>query len=268
MTSELSMSRTSPSNVGDRRSSSETAFASLDESVRICDEGCPEAGRPESGSRRQIAATVEFRCDTGLSAARMPLAMEPYRPEVADRTTTLLQRAQGGDVEAIEELMARYRPRLVRWAAGRLPAYSRGAAETQDIVQDTMLQAFRRLGEIEIRGEGTLQAYLRQCLLNGIRMQIRRAKRKPSGSSDLKEPESPEPSPIDAAIGAEAAAGYERALATLSDTDREIIVAHVEFGCSHEELARLTGKASANTARIALRRALARLAAAMARGNA
>jgi DNA-directed RNA polymerase specialized sigma24 family protein len=81
------------------------------------------------------------------------------------------------------------------------------------------------------------------------------------------EPESPEPSPIEAAIGAEAAAAYDRALATLSDADRELIVAHVEFSCSHEELARLTGKTSANTARIALRRALARLAAAMATDN-
>lgn len=231
-------------------------------------DGCPETGPPESGSRTLIAASSRFRCDTGMSAAKMPAAMEPYRPGAEDTTATLLQRAQIGDSEAIEELLERYRPRLVRWAAGRLPAYSRGAAETQDIVQETMLQAFRRLGAIEIRGEGTLQAYLRQCLLNRIRMEIRRARRKPSGTSGLNEPESLEPSPVDAAIGAEAAAAYELALATLSDADREIIVAHVEFGCSHEELARLTGKTSANTARIALRRALARLATAMAQKGA
>jgi hypothetical protein len=39
----------------------------------------------------------------------------------------LVLRARGGDQEALNDLCARYLPRLQRWAHGRLPASARGA---------------------------------------------------------------------------------------------------------------------------------------------
>ena len=49
----------------------------------------------------------------------------PRRPGVEDTgnlpSLTLLSRAQEGDRGALETLIARYRPRLQRWASGRLP---------------------------------------------------------------------------------------------------------------------------------------------------
>jgi DNA-directed RNA polymerase specialized sigma24 family protein len=36
----------------------------------------------------------------------------------------LIQRAQAGDESAVDRLLARYRPRLQRWASGRLPRYA------------------------------------------------------------------------------------------------------------------------------------------------
>jgi RNA polymerase sigma-70 factor (ECF subfamily) len=178
----------------------------------------------------------------------------------------LLKRAQEGDASALDALITRYRPRLMRWASGRLPAHARDLVETQDLVQDSLLRAFRKIGEIEIRGEGTLQAYLRQVLLNSIRMELRRVKRHPAGSelaSDIEE--GAEASPLEKAVGRQTLARYEGALNALRPSDRELVIAHVEFGFNHQEIATAFGKPTPNAARVALHRALLHLAAEMKR---
>jgi len=163
----------------------------------------------------------------------------------------LLARVRAGDTSALDALIAHYRPRLVRWASGRLPPHARDLAETQDLVQETLIQAFRKIGQIEIRGEGALQAYLRQVLLNALRMELRRVRRRPVGSELESGVESSDPSPLEQAVSAEAIERYEQALQTLRPGDRELIIAHVEFGFSHQELSTAFGKPSANAARMA-----------------
>jgi RNA polymerase sigma-70 factor (ECF subfamily) len=61
---------------------------------------------------------------------------------------------------------------------------------------------------------------------------------------------------------------YDRALEAIRREDRELVIAHVEFHFSHQELAAAFGKPSANAARMALQRALLRLADEMKRDNA
>jgi RNA polymerase sigma-70 factor, ECF subfamily len=174
----------------------------------------------------------------------------------------LLTRLQAGDERALDALVARYRPRLVRWASGRLPAHARHLSDTQDLVQDTLVRAFRKIGGIEVRGEGALQAYLRQVLLNTIRMEIRKVKSRPAGD-DLEDVEAGEPSPLEEAIGVQTLARYDAALSQLCPADRELVVAHVEFGMTNPELAAAFGKPSPNAARMALQRALLRIASEM-----
>lgn len=176
-----------------------------------------------------------------------------------ESSVTLLRRVQGGDQEALDALIARYRPRLVRWASRRLPPYARDLAETQDLVQETLLSAFRKIEGLEIRDEGSLQAYLRRAMVNRIRMEIRRAHRKPA--PDLLESGVPAsaPSPLEQAIGREATARYEEALSTLKAEDRELVVARVELGLTNDEIAQTFEKPSANAARMAVQRALLRL---------
>jgi RNA polymerase sigma factor (sigma-70 family) len=141
-------------------------------------------------------------------------------------------------------------------------------AETQDLVQETLLQAFRKLAHIEIRGEGALQAYLRQVLLNAIRMELRRVRRRPVGTELEGDIESDDASPLDHAIGGETLERYDRALEALRVEDRELVIAHVEFHFSNQELATAFDKPSANAARMALQRALLRLAGLMKRDTA
>ena len=97
---------------------------------------------------------------------------------------TLLARAQAGDRVALESLIARYLPRLQRWASGRLPRWARDTADTQDLVQETLFQTFQKIERFEARGEGALYGYLRQAILNRIRDELRRAKRRPANERD------------------------------------------------------------------------------------
>lgn len=184
----------------------------------------------------------------------------------ADSTTTLLERARAGDRAAAEALFARCWPPLLRWARGRLPQRARDLADTQDVVQEAVVQTFKHLERIEARGEGALQAYLRQAVLNRIRDHIRRVARRPQSTELDSHYEDEGPSPLEQAVGAESVERYEAALARLSEADRALIVASVELGYSYERLAEATGRASPDAARKAARRALVKLAEEMARG--
>lgn len=151
----------------------------------------------------------------------------------AESSTRLLARARAGDREAVDALFARYLPRLRRWARGRLPAWARDLLDTDDLVQKTVLNALGGLDGFEIRREGAFQAYLRQVLLNQIRDELRRVRRRGAAPLVLDGEEiDPGPSPLEQTAGRETLARYEAALARLKPEEREAIIARVEMGGS------------------------------------
>jgi DNA-directed RNA polymerase specialized sigma24 family protein len=87
-----------------------------------------------------------------------------------ESTFSLIERARAGDEQALERLFARHLAPLQRWARGRLPKWARGLADTDDLVQDTLLKTFKRIERFEPRRVGALQAYLRNAVLNRLRM--------------------------------------------------------------------------------------------------
>jgi RNA polymerase sigma factor (sigma-70 family) len=181
------------------------------------------------------------------------------RPQLHS-SLTLLERAQAGDRVALDSLVARYLPRLQRWATGRLPRWARDIADTQDLVQETLFQTFKRIERFESRGEGALQAYLRQAILNRIREELRRTKRRPPTSEFDSAAEDPGRSPLEEAIGREAIERYERALTRLRSEDRELVIARIELGYTNREIAEFLDKPTPNAARMATERAIVRLA--------
>ena len=58
---------------------------------------------------------------------------------------------------------------------------------------------------------------------------------------------------------------YESALDRLSEDDRELAIARLELGLSYDEVARATNRPSPDAARMAIGRALVRLASEMNR---
>ncbi len=195
-----------------------------------------------------------------------PGTLRSGRPD-PESTLGLLDRARLGDQAALEQLFGRFLRPLQRWAKGRLPAHARDLSDTEDLVQDTLLQTFKKIDSFEPRGVGALQAYLRQAVLNRIRDELRRKRRRPE-MGELKEQEVVHtPSPVEEAIGREAVDRYENALTRLRPEEREAIIARVEMGYSYEELADALGKPSAEAARKTAKRALVRLAMEMERGR-
>jgi RNA polymerase sigma factor (sigma-70 family) len=183
----------------------------------------------------------------------------------ADDTVELLNRARSGDREALDRLFDHHIPILRRWASGRLPRWARDAADTSDVVQETVVETLKHLDTFEPRGEGALQAYLRQAVINRVRSALRRVSNRPA-RVDL-EPNIADDgtSPLEAAIGRQMLDEYEAGLERLTTEERDAVVGRVELGLSYAELAAALGRPSADAARMAVARALVKLAKEMKR---
>lgn len=184
-----------------------------------------------------------------------------------ESTHDLLERARGGDREALERLCGRYLGRLKRWAHGNLPPWARAGIDTDDLVQDTLMRSLGRLDRIDVRGDGAFAAYLRQALVNRIRDELRRAARRPRAAAGaLDERADPEASPLEQIVGREALARYEAALARLPEAKRAAVMARIELDLPWEEVAATLELPSADAARMTVGRALVSLAREMSRG--
>jgi RNA polymerase sigma-70 factor (ECF subfamily) len=180
-----------------------------------------------------------------------------------ETSLSLLVRAQNGDTVAMEALMGRYLPRLQRWATGRLPAAARSLLDTDDLVQDTLLNTFRRLDHFQPRHDGALLAYLREAVANRIRNELRRRQPVVDASVEVDHVASTLPSPLESVVSRQSLACYERALAQLDDNDRAAIIGRFEMGYSYDMLARAMDRPSPDAARKLTERALRKLVALM-----
>lgn len=177
----------------------------------------------------------------------------------ADSTIALLARVKAGDASALEILIGRYRPRLVRWAHRRLPIWARDLAETDDLVHDTLIKTLRNLKQFTAETDSGLHNYLRLAIGNAVRDEIRRAMNRPGITSLDPSHPSDAPSPLEQAVGRSRLERYEAALRRLSPIEREAIVGRLEFGLTHAELADALGKTTPDAARKLCQRALTRL---------
>ena len=178
-------------------------------------------------------------------------------------TATLIQKLRDGDDEAREHLVERCLPLLRRWARGRLPYSARDVADTDDLVQLTLMRALAKIESFESRGQGAFLAYLRQILVNMSRDEIRKVARRPLATEIEEELEDPVRSPFEQTVDAETRAAYERALEALEEHQRHAVILRLEFGMSYSEIAVELERPSANAARVMVSRALTRMAQVM-----
>ena len=183
---------------------------------------------------------------------------KPPDPDVAS-TRELLELARGGDEAALGRLLKRYMPALTRWAHGRLPAWAREMRDTDDLVQESVIQTLKQVAHFEPRRDGAFHAFLRKILRNRLIDEVRRVN--PARREMLRSDHPIDaPSPVEEVIGRETLARYERALECLKPEEREAVLARIELGCSYAEIAEAIGKSSPDAARMVVSRALVRLA--------
>ena len=184
-------------------------------------------------------------------------------PQQLLRTQDLVQGAREGRREALDALLARYHPRLARWAAGRLPMHARSLLDTGDLVQETLIRALENIDAIGMRGPGGFEAYVRQAILNRIRDQIRWARRRTGSAEPSEDLLDPAPSPLEEAIGSDVVRRYEDALASLSEEERQLLHLRIELDLGYEEITAMMGRPSPDATRMAIQRSLQKLAVTM-----
>jgi RNA polymerase sigma-70 factor (ECF subfamily) len=187
------------------------------------------------------------------------LATEESSEEHQESTATILLRARGGDSDARETLAGRYLTVLGRWAHGRLPRAARDLVDTDDIVQSAIVKALRRLDSFEARGEGAFLAYLRQILLNQIRDEARRAKRRPQHQELKDDLYASLRSPLEEVIGKESLERYESALDRLPENQKQAVILRLDLGFRYREIAEAIGSPTPSAARFLVARGLAHL---------
>ena len=176
--------------------------------------------------------------------------MEPADAELA-------RRSQEGDLDAFNAIVVRYRSQVFNLAARFLG----DPAAADDISQETFISAHRAIGGF--RG-GSLRAWLLRIASNASRDFIRASRRRPADSLDrsLENPsfqvasggESPEQHALRGELGAE----IQRAILSLHEDQRAVLVLVDVQGLSYEEAAQAVG-ASIGTVKSRLNRARRRV---------
>jgi RNA polymerase sigma-70 factor, ECF subfamily len=177
-----------------------------------------------------------------------------------DDTISLLARAKAGDKVAQQVLFARYRPRLRRWAHGRLPLIARGHLDTDDLVQETLLKALSRMERFVPRHDGAFMGYLVTIATRHALDVIRSSKRRPRSTEVSEELPDPKPGPEHRSALLADLERYEEAKAALYEDFRTALILRFELDCSFEEIAAQMNRPTPEAARQLVKRALARLA--------
>ena len=84
-------------------------------------------------------------------------------------TAELVRKAQAGDVDALNDLFARYHSQMVEIARRRIGPKLRRKEDPDDLAQTAFREATRDFKNYEYRGEGSLVRWLVQILQNKIR---------------------------------------------------------------------------------------------------
>jgi RNA polymerase sigma factor (sigma-70 family) len=149
----------------------------------------------------------------------------------------LIERARAGERAAQAELYEAY-ARPVFAIVCRL-VERRALAE--DVLQETFVEVLRSLPSY--RGTGALGAWIRQVAVRKCLMALRSPwHRRLRWLAELREPAPAAVADRCEAPRAEVALDLERALAQLSPLSRAVVWLHDVEGCTHAEIARVTGK--------------------------
>jgi RNA polymerase sigma-70 factor (ECF subfamily) len=95
---------------------------------------------------------------------------------IAPSVTTLLHDARGGSAEALNRLLEQCGPRLLSLIRLRMGSTLRGRMESGDLLNATLLRAFRSFDSLEAEHTPSLMAWLSRIAESEIRDQVDRAR--------------------------------------------------------------------------------------------
>jgi RNA polymerase sigma-70 factor (ECF subfamily) len=188
----------------------------------------------------------------------------------SDEIGGLIQRAQAGDAEALNELFARHHRFMVDLAKRKIGLRLRRKEDADDLAQTTFREATRDFGRYQYQGEGSFLRWLVRILQNKIRDKAeyygatkRDAMRERSGdermgdSEDLRryDPPSKDLSVTQTLARAEEFAILRDALEGLSPDHRTAITLVFFQGLSLREAGERMGGRSEDAVRMLLKRA-------------
>jgi len=187
------------------------------------------------------------------------------------KTILLVQAAQGGDREALENLFARYLPRVRQIVAMRIGRRLKDFEDLEDITQESLIKALKNLQQFEARSEGSFRHWMAACVQNAVVDHIRIAKAKKRGGGEGRRfgdfdtrtfssiVAAKGPSPSSLVRARETAEQVEGGLLQLAERDREAIVLRCFCKMSYSELAETLALGGENNARQVFSRAVHRL---------
>lgn len=187
-------------------------------------------------------------------------------------TRRLVLGAKAGDRTAVEELFTRLLPRVRNCVALRMGCRESELWDREDLVQETLLDAFRSLDGFEHKKEGALCHWLATLVQNNLSDHVRRrtARKRDarrvvpvtsSGSRVLSDSVFgvDRVTPDDHVEAAELERRLEEALLALDERARRVIELRKLCELSFEEIARELGFGSVSSARSLFSRAMAEL---------
>jgi RNA polymerase sigma-70 factor, ECF subfamily len=194
-------------------------------------------------------------------------------------TSRLLHALQSGTPQAFEELFGRHRPLIRRFVELRLDNVMRSRVDASDVVQETQLEAFRRLPDYLQRQPMPFRLWVRKTayerLLTLRRQHVTAASRSvvrelplPDRSSVLLAGRlaAPGPTPSQELAQRELVQQVRVAIAQLPDVDREILLMRHYEELSYQEISQILDIQSA-AARKRHGRALLRLHQLLSKGG-
>jgi len=200
------------------------------------------------------------------ASARMEEHARAEKREMQAEERLLIQRCKQGDLEAFNELVARYQ-KLVFHVAYRLAG---NYDDANDVAQEAFIRVFNSIGTF--RGDATFTTWLYRIVTNVYLDERKKAKAHLHTSLEdyveleentvQRQVEDHSPTPDQVVQGTEREEILQRAIMSLPDYQRVMIVLYHTQGKSYEEIAEIvnlpigTVKSRLNRARLALREKL------------
>ena len=184
----------------------------------------------------------------------------------AERTSVLLQRARGGDRDAIGELLLSAKPQLEQVARSLLGDELRARVRTSDLLQSTYVEVLSSVRQFKGRTDEAFARWVARILENNVRDAVkfhgaqRRSKQKESSSTAVEFLPQPSrgASPSASAAFSDELVLIGRAMQSLPESYRRVILLRMKPGANHEVTAKAMQR-SVGATRVLLARARAAL---------